>query len=78
MTVKELMDELGKAGLETEIKDGILTIKKGDNKSIAITQGKHDDSTVASNLVEKMQMFQSETGDLETAILDYNRSSSSN
>ena len=80
MTVKELMDELGKAGLETEIKDGILTIKKGDNKSIAITQGKHDnsDASVASNLVEKMQMFQSETGDLETSILDYNRSSSSN
>ena len=80
MTVKELMDELGKAGLKTEIKDGILTIKKGDNKSIAITQGKHDnsDASVASNLVEKMQMFQSETGDLETAILDYNRLSSSN
>lgn len=79
MTVKDLMNELGKAGLETEIKDGILTIKKGDNKSIAITQGKHDNSSasVASNIVEKMQMFQSETGDLETAILDYNRSSSS-
>ena len=56
----------------------ITTQKKGDNKSIAVTQGKHDNNnaSVASNLVEKMEMFQSETGDLETAILDFNRGTS--
>jgi hypothetical protein len=32
-----------------------------------------DDTATASNLLQKMEMFQSETGDLETAILDFNR-----
>ncbi len=75
MTVADLQKEIEKAGLKTSIQNGILTIEKGDNASISITQGKHNDSSAASNLVEKMQMFQSETGDLETAILDYNRTS---
>ncbi len=79
MTVADLQKEIEKTGLKTSIKDGILTIEKGDNKSIAVTQGKHDNNngSVASNLVEKMEMFQSETGDLETAILDFNRNNSS-
>lgn len=72
MTVSDLMKELGKAGLVTRLADGVLTIEKGDNKSISISQGKLDGKD-ASNLVEKMQMFQSETGDLESAILDFNR-----
>ena len=79
MTVADLQKEIEKTGLKTSIKDGILTIEKGDNKSIAVTQGKHDNNngSVASNLVEKMEMFQSETGDLETAILDFNRNNGS-
>ena len=74
----DLQKEIEKTGLKTSIKDGILIIEKGDNKSIAVTQGKHDNNnaSVASNLVEKMEMFQSETGDLETAILDFNRGTS--
>lgn len=72
MTVEDLMKQLNKAGVKTELTNGVLTILKGDNKSIQLSQGKLDGSSV-SNLVEKMQMFQSETGDLETAILDYNR-----
>lgn len=75
MTVADLQKEIEKAGLKTSINNGVLTIEKGDNKSVSMTQGKTDDSkAAASNLLEKMQMFQSETGDLETAILDYNRS----
>lgn len=74
MTVSELQAELKKAGLESSVKNGILTIEKGDNKSISMSQGKmSDDSAAKSNLIEKMQMFQSESGDLETNILDYNR-----
>ena len=78
MTVADLQKEIEKTGLKTSIKDGVLVIEKGDNKSIAVTQGKHDNNnaSVASNLVEKMEMFQSETGDLETAILDFNRGTS--
>lgn len=72
MTVSDLMKEFEKAGLKTSLKDGVLTIEKGGNKAISISQGKLDGKD-ASNLVEKMQMFQSETGDLETAILDFNR-----
>lgn len=73
MTVSDLQKEFEKAGLKTSIENGVLKIEKGDFTSISITQGKANDSSQASNLVEKMQMFQSETGDLETAILDYNR-----
>ena len=72
MTVKDLLKELEKAGVSAELENGIITIAKGNNKSISISEGKVDGSS-ASNLVEKMQMFQSETGDLETAILDFNR-----
>ena len=78
MTVKDFINELEKAGVKTSLENGILTIQKGDYKSISITQGKIGDSTAAAaNIVEKMQMFQSETGDLETGILDYNRNSGS-
>ena len=74
MTVEELQKELKDAGLDSTIANGILTISKGNYKSIGITQGKINDSTaVGSNLVEKMEMFQSETGDLETRVLDFNR-----
>lgn len=72
MTVKDLLKELEKAGVNAKLENGIIKIAKGDNKSISISEGKLDGSS-ASNLVEKMQMFQSETGDLETAILDFNR-----
>ena len=75
MTVADLQKEIEKAGLKTKIENGVLTIEKGDNKSIVIAQGKLDGSSPC-NLVEKMQMFQSETGDLETGILDYNRGNS--
>lgn len=75
MTVGDLQKELEKAGVKTAIKDGVLTIEKGNFKSIGITNGKIGDSTAeASNLVGAMQMFQTETGNLETAILDFNRS----
>ena len=78
MTVKDFINELEKAGVKTSLENGILTIQKGNYKSISITQGKIGDSTAAAaNIVEKMQMFQSETGDLETGILDYNRNSGS-
>ncbi len=72
MTVNDLIKEFKNAGLEASVSNGILTIKKGDNNSIVISQGKLDGSS-PSNLLEKMQMFQSETGDIETGILDYNR-----
>lgn len=72
MTVKDLLKELEKAGVNAKLENGIIKIAKGDNKSISISEGKLDGSS-PSNLVEKMQMFQSETGDLETAILDFNR-----
>lgn len=72
MTVSDLMKEMEEAGLKCELKNGVLTILKGDNKSITISQGKLDGSS-ATNIVEKMQMFQSETGDIETGILDFNR-----
>ena len=78
MTVKDLQKEIEKSGLKTSIENGILTIQKGDNKSISITQGKIGDSSAASsNLIESMEIFQSETGDLETAVLDFNRTNSS-
>ena len=78
MTVKDLQKEIEKSGLKTSIENGILTIQKGDNKSISITQGKIGDSSAASsNLIEAMEIFQSETGDLETAVLDFNRTNSS-
>lgn len=74
MTMEELQKELKDAGLNSTITNGILTISKGNFKSIGITQGKiNDSSAIASNLVEKMEMFQSETGDLETKVLDFNR-----
>lgn len=74
MTVEELQKELKSAGLDSSIENGILTISKGDFKSIGITNGKLGDSSApAANIVTAFEMFQSENGDLETAILDYNR-----
>lgn len=74
MTVRDFVEELGKAGVAAKLENGILTIVKGDYKSISMTEGKvGDEKAAASNILQKMQMFQSETGDLETAILDYNR-----
>ncbi len=58
MTVADLQKEIEKAGLKTKIENGVLTIEKGDNKSIVIAQGKLDGSSPC-NLVEKMQMFRS-------------------
>lgn len=74
MTVEDLQKELKSAGLDSSIQNGILTISKGNYKSIGITNGKTDDAYAsASNIVTAFEMFQSENGDLETAILDYNR-----
>ena len=78
MTVSDLQKELEKAGLESSINNGILTISRGDFDSISITNGKTNDSSAAScNLVSAFQMFQNESGDLETAILDFNRGNNS-
>jgi len=74
MTVKELMDEFKKAGVEVSLSNGIITIDKGNYKNISLSQGKANATTVQpSNLLEKMQMFQTETGDIESAILDFTR-----
>ena len=74
MKVSDLINEIEKAGVTATVSDGLLTVNKGNNKVITITQGKINDSTAtASNLVEKMQMFQNEAGDLETTVLDFNR-----
>ena len=78
MTVSDLQKELEKAGLESSINNGILTISRGDFDSISITNGKTNDSSAAScNIVSAFQMFQNESGDLETAILDFNRGNNS-
>lgn len=78
MTVGDLQKELEKAGVKTSINNGILTISKGDFDSISITNGKTNDSSAdACNLVSALQMFQNESGDLETCILDFNRGGSS-
>ena len=78
MTVGDLQKELEKAGVKTSISNGILTISKGDFDSISITNGKTNDSSAdACNLVSALQMFQNESGDLETCILDFNRGGSS-
>ena len=78
MTVGDLQKELEKAGLESSINNGILTISKGNFESISITNGKTNDSSAAScNIVSAFQMFQNESGDLETCILDFNRGNSS-
>lgn len=78
MTVGDLQKELEKAGVKTSINNGILTISKGDFDSISITNGKINDSSAdACNLVSALQMFQNESGDLETCILDFNRGGSS-
>ena len=78
MTVGDLQKELEKAGVKTSINNGILTISKGDFDSISITNGKTNDSSAdACNLVSALQMFQNESGDHETCILDFNRGGSS-
>ena len=78
MTVGDLQKELEKAGVKTSISNGILTISKGDFDSISITNGKTNDSSAdACNLVSALQMFQNESGDLETCILDFDRGGSS-
>ena len=74
MTVADLQKEFEKAGVQTEIKDGILTVSKGDFYSIGMTNGKiNNSSATSSNIVSAFQMFQNEYGNLETAILDFNR-----
>lgn len=74
MTVKELINEFNKAGVDATLSNGIITIDKGNNKNITLSQGKANASTVQpSNLLEKMQMFQTEIGNIETAILDFTK-----
>lgn len=74
MTVKDLMNKLNDAGVKAELSNGVLTISKGSYKNIVLSAGRPDNSTASpSNIIEKMQMFQNENGDLETCILDFNR-----
>lgn len=74
MTVSDLQKELKKAGVDSSIKNGVLTLSKGEFSSIGLTNGKTNDTKAqAANIVSAFKMFQSETGDLETGILDYNR-----
>lgn len=74
MTVKDFINKLNNAGVEASLSNGIITINKGDYKSISLSQGKANAATVQpSNLLEKMQMFQTETGNIESAILDFTR-----
>src|SRR5574344_1345054 len=74
MTIDDLKKEIEKAGVKKKKKNGVLTLEKGDNKVIGLTQGKTNDSSATkSNIVEKMQLFQSETGNIESGILDFNR-----
>lgn len=77
MTVGDLQKEFEKAGVKSTIENGVLTISKGDYNTIAITNGKiGDSSATASNFVSAFQMFQNESGNLETAVLDFNRNGS--
>ena len=74
MTVKELINEFNKAGVNATLSNGVITIDKGSYKNITLSQGKANASTTqASNLLEKMQIFQTETGNIETAILDFTK-----
>ena len=73
MTVQEFMERLKEVGINSSLNNGILTIEKGNNKAISLTQGKSNDSLNGSNILERMEMFQSETGNLETRVLDFNR-----
>ena len=51
-----------------------IPIEKGSYKNISLSQGKPDNATASpSNILEKMQMFQNENGDIETCVLDFNR-----
>lgn len=75
MTVKDFIDKLNDAGVKAKLSNGVLTIEKGTYKNISLSQGKPDNSTASpSNILEKMQMFQNENGDIETCVLDFNRS----
>lgn len=79
MTVADLQKEFEKAGVKSTIENGILTVSKGDFNTIAITNGKIGDSSApASNFVSAFQMFQNESGNLETAVLDFNRNGNNN
>ena len=74
MTVKDFMKKLNDAGVKAELSNGVLTIEKGSYKNISLSQGKPDNATASpSNILEKMQMFQNENGDIETCVLDFNR-----
>lgn len=74
MTVKDFMKKLSDAGVNAELSNGVLTIEKGTYNNISLAGGKPDNSTAsASNILEKMQMFQNENGDIETCVLDFNR-----
>lgn len=75
MTVNDLIEKFKDAGVVANINNGVLTIEKGGNKSISMTNGNVEDSkAIASNFVGAMKMFQAENGNLETGILDFDRS----
>ncbi len=75
MTVNDFLKKIEEAGLKTSIENGIITIEKGGYKQISMSNGHYNnDSAISSNLVGAFQMFQAENGDLETGILDFDRS----
>ncbi len=75
MTMNDLVEKFKEAGVNAKIDNGVLTIEKGTNKSISMTNGNVENSSaIASNLVGAMKMFQTEGGNLETGILDFDRS----
>jgi flagellar basal-body rod modification protein FlgD len=75
MTVADLRQKFADIGLETEIKDGTLVVKKGSNKTINMSNGNVENSLdLASNFVGSTKMYvESGTGYLVTGILDFNR-----
>lgn len=76
MTLADLQKKIEEAGIKTSIKDGVLTMEKGNNKTISMTNGNVENPKVAgSNLVGAMKMYcDPKTGNLETGILDFDRS----
>ena len=75
MTVNDFMKKIEEAGLKTTLENGIITIDKGGYRQISMSNGHYNNNAaVSSNLVGAMKMFQAENGDLETGVLDFDRS----
>lgn len=75
MTMADLRKQLEDMGLTTELKNGVLSINKGDYKSVNLTNGDTSNkNAAASNLVGAFKMFGDGNGNIETGILDFDRS----